>query len=357
MEDMELDRKFWCGRKVLITGNTGFKGSWLTLYLLRLGANVVGYSLRGINFDSIYYRTNIKASLYDSISGDIKDLQSLKDVVTTCKPSVIFHLAAQSLVKESFVEPLDTLSVNIIGTANILEVLRQINQPVILIVATSDKCYANTSDNQVYKESARLGGNDLYSASKACCELVVNAYNCSFFENTQCKVATVRAGNVIGGGDYAANRIIPDCVRSLQSKSILSVRNPQAIRPWQHVLEPLTGYLQLAEYLSKGKCKNEFQWNFGPSTKQTKTVEWVLIYLKNKWKNLKWQYKGSDLIESDYLMIDSSKANSQLGWRQKLKIEDALDYVTEWYEDVWNGKTMEETCLKQIDLYLELVKQ
>jgi CDP-glucose 4,6-dehydratase len=330
---MGLKRAFWRGRRVLVTGHTGFKGAWLTAWLKSLGADVTGYSLEPPTTPSLFEEANVGEGI-DSVSGDVRDLDRLRRTFAAKDPEVVFHLAAQSLVRAGYDDPAGTYSTNVLGTVNVLEVIRQTPAVRAAIVVTSDKCYENGEWLWPYRENDRLGGRDPYASSKACAELVTEAYRASFFADRRCGIATARAGNVIGGGDWAANRLVPDLLRAFGEGTPALIRNPGAIRPWQFVLEPLRGYLALAQALIDGDGGLAGAWNFGPHDHDVRPVQWIadrLIELWNgeaAWK-LDEQYDAKP--EAFTLKLDSSKARTLLGWDPKVGLDTALEWIAEWH--------------------------
>ena len=349
---MEINSSFWTGRSVFLTGHTGFKGGWLALWLTEMGAKVYGYSLEAPTNPNFFKITNLGHKIQNSVTGDICDLLGLTNSMQIAKPSVIFHMAAQPLVKKSYINPIETFTTNIIGTINIFEAARKIDTVEAIVNITTDKCYENQEWDRPYHETDRLGGYDPYSSSKACSEIATSAYRNSFLSETGIKLASARAGNVIGGGDWAADRLIPDFFRSIDSNRTLRIRSPQAVRPWQHVLDPLSGYLILAEKLvTKG---NNFAqaWNFGPEQSGAKTVSWILDRLSKKFNNSKWETeKIKQQHEASLLKLDISKAKSKLGWLPRWPLETAIDNTVEWYQAFKENDNMEEFSIKQIKVY------
>lgn len=329
------------GRRVFLTGHTGFKGSWLLLWLRKLGAEVTGYSLEA-PARSMYRQLNLDHDC-KSIIGDIRDRDRLAKALSDAQPDYVFHLAAQPLVLASYDDPLGTLQTNVIGTANLLDALRTMKRHCTVIVVTSDKCYENQSTS--HKEDDCLGGHDLYSASKAAAEIVTAAYRRSFNLN----VATARAGNVIGGGDWADNRIVPDCIRALERKEPIRVRNPKFIRPWQHVLEPLSGYLALAEREASGA------WNFGPADEDARTVEDVVNGIIRHWGEGEWTSEEHDQPqEAKTLRLNTEKAHKELGWSPRWPFDKAIEQTVAWYKAAHDGASAEqlrELTLQQIEAY------
>lgn len=345
---------FWQGKKVLLTGHTGFKGSWMSLWLQRLGAEVTGYSLVPPTTPSLFETASVAAGML-SVNGDVSDLQHLKSVVIESEPEIVFHLAAQSLVRLSYEDPILTYQTNLMGTANLLEAVRSCGTVRAVVVITTDKCYENRNWCWGYREIDRLGGHDPYSNSKACAELVVSAYRDSFFAaHGQCVyLASARAGNVIGGGDWARDRLLPDTVRAFAEGKTLKIRNPQATRPWQHVLEPLRGYLMLAQSLyEKGQSFAE-AWNFGPKPSDAQPVRWIVDRIASTWGSpVSWEVEGGDHPhEAQILQLDWSKAARQLGWRPVLNLAEALDLTIDWYRGIARGDSARAQCLEQIASY------
>ena len=350
--EIMVDPAYWKNKKVLVTGHTGFKGSWLCHWLVNLGADVTGYALPPKEDQKLFELLNLRNRL-NSFNGNLNDREAMQRLVRGSSPDVIFHLAAQSLVLTSFEQPLETLSTNIIGTANLLEVLRSYNKTCDVIVVTSDKCYQNREDHKQHIETDHLGGVDPYSASKACAEIVTASYRNSFFsgDKSLIRVASARAGNVIGGGDWALNRLMPDVVRARIAAEPIKVRHPGAIRPWQHVLEPLFGYLLLAERL---RTKPAFAkaWNFGPTVEVTTTVADVLESLKKLWPDLKLNVtEEPGPHEASILMLDSSQAATELGWHPRWKVETAVAETAAWYQAWQEGHDMSEFTTQQLNNY------
>jgi CDP-glucose 4,6-dehydratase len=352
MENLEVNQTFWQGRSVFITGHTGFKGGWLALWLSLLGAKVYGYSLEAPTKLNFFDTINLKNIIQNSIIGDIRNLNELKNSMKEAKPSVIFHMAAQPLVRQSYNDPVETFTTNIIGTVNLLEAARKIEPVRAIVNITTDKCYENHELDQPYNETHRLGGYDPYSSSKACSELATAAYRNSFFSKTEVKIASVRAGNVIGGGDWATDRLIPDFFRSIENNEILYVRSPQAVRPWQHVLDPLSGYLILAEKLISSETNFAEAWNFGPEELGAKTVSWVLERFSKKFLNARWEIDDkSQYHEANLLKLDISKAKSKLGWSPRWSVESAIDNTIKWHQAFKDNNNMQDFSIKQIKLH------
>jgi CDP-glucose 4,6-dehydratase len=318
-------------RRVLITGHTGFKGSWLALWLKNLGAKITGLALAPNSTPSHWDLLNLDI---DDRRVDVRDFKAVSDTVNFSSPEIVFHLAAQPLVRRSYKDPLKTWSTNVIGTANILEACRKISGLRAIVVITTDKCYENQNRELGYREDDRLGGRDPYSASKASAELVVSSYRDSFFDqNSGSLLASARAGNVIGGGDWSEDRLIPDLVRAIDKGEMLKVRYPKATRPWQHVLEPLSGYLCLGQKLLEGKKEFAEAWNFGPDDSGNLTVEMVLSHFKELWSSVNWQVIDSpQLHEEKILHLNSNKSFQQLNWKPVWSFQEGLSATAEWYK-------------------------
>ncbi|GAB6183702.1 CDP-glucose 4,6-dehydratase [Thermodesulfovibrio hydrogeniphilus] len=342
-------------KKVLVTGHTGFKGSWLSLWLLEIGAKVIGYSLnfptKPCHFELLNLSSTYKNS-FIHIIGDIRDFEKLKEIIQAYKPEIVFHLAAQSLVRKSYKNPLETFETNILGTVNILEACRESEGVKVIINVTSDKCYENKEWVWGYRETDRLGGNDPYSASKACSEIVTQSYRKSFFSNSAKLLASVRAGNVIGGGDWGEDRIIPDLVKAVSLSKKALIRNPNSIRPWQHVLEPLSGYLLLGQKLLEGEEKFADAWNFGPDRNWNLSVAELSKIAKDYWDEIDYEFVEDDSApqESKILKLDCSKANSLLGWKPVWNINKAIEMTINWYKDCYKNKQIK--TLQDINSYI-----
>ncbi|MDA7464816.1 CDP-glucose 4,6-dehydratase [Candidatus Pelagibacter ubique] len=355
MENMEIDAGFWKGRSVFLTGHTGFKGGWLALWLSEMGANVHGYSLEAPTQPNFFSVINLSNLIQSSTIGDIRDLSKLKESVKAARPSVIFHMAAQPLVRQSYIDPIETFTTNILGTINVFEATKNSETVKAIINITTDKCYENKENNKSFEETDPLGGYDPYSSSKACSEIITSAYRNSFFSKMKKKLASVRAGNVIGGGDWAKDRLVPDFFRSIDRNKILRIRSPQAVRPWQHVLDPLSGYLMLAEKLFEHGDIYAEPWNFGPEQSEAKTVSWVLNCLSEKFTNANWEEeKKEQPYEANLLKLDISKAKSRLGWAPRWSVETAIDNTISWYQAFKENKDMIEFSVKQIKSFQAL---
>ena len=357
MEGLAIVSDFWQGKKVFITGHTGFKGGWLSLWLKSLGAQVYGYSLSPPSTPNLFNVANVSKSLTQSTIADIRDALSLEKAMLSAQPDIVFHLAAQPLVRNSYAEPVETYATNVMGTVNLFEAVRKTASVRVVINITTDKCYENKETLQPYTEDDAMGGYDPYSSSKGCSELVTAAYRRSFLAEAGVAVATARAGNVIGGGDWSTDRLIPDFLRSIDKSETLVIRSPNAIRPWQHVLEPLAGYLLLAERLFLQGEQFAQGWNFGPAEEDAKTVAWILDKLTNMTPNAKWQLdKELQLHEANYLKLDSGKARTQLGWHPCWNLEIALEKIMDWHQHWHNSADMHQFSLMQIAEYQSAVK-
>ncbi len=346
-------KKFWQGKKVLVTGHTGFKGSWLSLWLQNLGANVVGYALVPPTEPALFEDARVAEGM-TSITGDVRDLAHFQSVIDQYKPEIIFHLAAQPLVRYSYQAPVETFTTNVIGTVHMLESVRHAESVRVVVSITSDKCYENQEWFWGYRETDRLGGHDPYSGSKACAEKAIAAYRNSYFppdefEQHGVALASTRAGNVIGGGDWALDRLIPDIMKAILDTSPVIIRSPEAIRPWQHVLEPLNGYLTLAEQMWTNPTLAQ-AWNFGPEDKDAKTVGWIVDYLTKLWgEGASWRLDGAEHPhENTYLKLDCSKAKSLLGWSPRLSLPTALEWIAEWFLAYRQHEDMREVTERQI---------
>jgi CDP-glucose 4,6-dehydratase len=352
-----MNRTFWAGKKILVTGYNGFKGSWLSLWLQTLDANVIGYALSPPTNPSLFDIADIGSGMV-CIKGDVRDLEHLKAVMAQHHPEIVIHMAAQPLVKYSYINPVETYSTNVMGTVNLLEAIRASESVHVIVCITSDKCYENKEWFWGYRENERMGGHDPYSSSKGCAELVISAYRNSYFpvekyQNHGISLASTRAGNVIGGGDWARDRLIPDIIRGLMEKRTVVIRNPNAIRPWQHVLEPLGGYLLLTEQLWERGPEMGQAWNFGPNDEEVRPVSWIADYLTELWKDdACWELdSGSHPHEDTYLKLDCSKAKTVLGWAPRLRLPTALEWIVKWYQGWQEGCNMRRLSVAQIDRY------
>lgn len=345
------------GRRVFVTGHTGFKGSWLCLCLSLLGAEVTGYSLSPPTDPSLYELARVNDMLQSCIA-DIRDRERLASVMSAAEPEIIFHLAAQPLVRDSYTYPVETFATNVMGTVNLLEAVRGCSSVKAVVNVTTDKCYENRERSQGYREDDCLGGYDPYSASKACCELVTGAFRSSYFNPAAYKehgvaIATARAGNVIGGGDWAVDRLVPDIIRSLLTGEVVRIRNPYAIRPWQHVLEPLSGYLTLAGRLYENGPDFAEAWNFGPSEVDAQPVEWLVNRICRLWgETARYVIDAGDHPhEAHYLKLDGAKSLSRLGWQPRWNLEETLQSTMEWVTAYRDGGDMQKVCVEQIETY------
>jgi CDP-glucose 4,6-dehydratase len=351
----EINTKFWSGKKVFLTGHTGFKGSWMSLWLQCLGAKVYGYALPPNNSPALFAEAQVAEGMVSTI-GDIRDYKSLYAAILKAEPEILIHMAAQPLVRQSYANPVETYETNVMGTVHLLEAARSVRSIKAIVNVTTDKCYENKEWIWGYREDEPLGGRDPYSSSKACSELVTNSYRQSFLNELGVAVATARAGNVIGGGDWAKERLIPDILGAFESGRPLIIRNPHAIRPWQHVLDPLRGYLILGENLIKHGSSFAEPWNFGPSNQDSKSVSWIAEELSSLWGSpTKWVVDSSTHPhEAKYLKLDSSKATDQLGWKPRLGLGEALAWIVEWSHEHAAGKSMREITMAQISRYQKL---
>lgn len=349
-----MNQAFWHGRRVFLTGHTGFKGSWLALWLQRMEAELTGFSLEPPSNPSLFETADVGNKMR-SIHGDIRDLDALSAAVAEARPEIILHLAAQSLVREGYADPVTTYSTNVQGTAHVLETCRRTESVRVAISVTTDKCYRNPESGRAFREDDPLGGKDPYSSSKACAEHVTSAYRDSFFtaEPRRAGIASARAGNVIGGGDWAADRLVPDLIRGFQNDRPVPIRSPRAVRPWQHVLEPLLGYLMLAEKAWSEPEAAGAGWNFGPDAEDEQPVEWVADRLAERWGGgASWKRdEGDHPAEANLLKLDSTKARERLGWRPRLPLERALEWVVDWHRSVDGGASAAEISLAQIADY------
>ena len=347
------DPDFWCDRSVFLTGHTGFKGAWLAIWLRHMGARVTGYALEAPNQPSLF--DVMGDGIVDQhIHGDVRDIETLARAIKLAAPEVVIHMAAQSLVRPSYDDPVGTYSTNIMGVVNLLESVRLADGVKAVVNVTSDKCYENRNWLWSYREDEPMGGHDPYSSSKGCAELVTASFRSSFFNGRsgQPAVATARAGNVIGGGDWAIDRIIPDCIRAFQAGETLSIRNPAATRPWQHVLDPLCGYLLLAEHLANAEDPSAFAegWNFGPGENDARPVGEIAERMVALWGDTAaWAHENTPQPhEANHLKIDASKARKRLGWQHRLPIEEALSWTIDWYKRHTDGEDAKALCLEQI---------
>jgi CDP-glucose 4,6-dehydratase len=323
-----VNPKFWRDKKVFLTGHTGFKGSWMGAWLTRLGARVTGFSLVPETAPSHFA---LLPKEYESLEGDLRDLEAVRSALRRANPDVVVHMAAQSLVRASYADPVGTYATNVMGTLHVLESIRRTPSVRVALVVTSDKCYENRETMKPYVESDPIGGHDPYSSSKGCAEILTSSMRRSFFSESPCLIASARAGNVIGGGDWAVDRLIPDCIRAWTNREPVRIRNPLAIRPWQHVLDPLSGYLQLAEALYAGKEAFARGWNFGPTLDSAWPVGKIVDALKARLPAFDFFVEPSVEHEANLLTLDSAQARRELGWSPRWTIEPALEKTLEWY--------------------------
>lgn len=360
---MVMSPSFWRSRRVLLTGHTGFKGSWMSLWLQELGAELTGYALTPPTKPSLFEEARVEEGM-TSLVGDIRDLPTLQLAMQAARPEIVIHMAAQPLVRESYRTPVETYATNVMGTVHLLEAVRHTPGVKAVVIVTTDKCYENREWFWGYRENEPMGGHDPYSSSKGCAELVSAAYRNSFFNPESFSehgvaVATARAGNVIGGGDWAHDRLIPDILAAFVAETPARIRNPHAIRPWQHVLEPLRGYLALAERLHERGSEYAESWNFGPNDGDTKTVAWIVENLARMWGNqASWRIDdGKQPHEATFLKLDISKARGRLDWYPVLNLSQALGLIVDWAQARENGEDMLETTLKQIRTYQEIITE
>ena len=355
-----VDQAFWRGKKVFLTGHTGFKGSWLTLWLQALGARVTGFALAPDTSPNLFTLGRVEDGI-ESIIGDIRDRALLAKAMKAASPDIVIHMAAQPLVRESYVTPVETYETNVMGTVHVLDAIRQAPGVRSVVIVTTDKCYENREWEWGYRENEAMGGYDPYSSSKGCAELVTSAYRNSFFNPaTYAKhgvaVASGRAGNVIGGGDWAADRLIPDIMRAISRGETVNIRNPHAIRPWQHVLEPLSGYLILAERLYTDGPRFADAWNFGPNDSDAQPVQAIVERLTSQWGDgARWSLDGGEHPhEATFLKLDCSKARARLGWRPRWDLNHTLDSIVAWYKAAARNEDVKAVTLAQIDQYTQI---
>jgi len=353
-----MNPAFWHGKRVLITGHTGFKGAWLCLLLNSFGARIAGYALKPPTEPSLFELARVD-ELVDSALGDVRDLETLVDRVHGFEPQIVFHMAAQSVVLRSYEDAVETYSTNVMGTVHLLEAVRRLRRPCTVVNVTSDKCYENRGLERGYLESDALGGRDPYSSSKACAELVGQSYRDSFFPLSGFAehgvgLASARAGNVIGGGDWTAHQLIPDTVAALLQSRQVVLRHPRSVRPWQHILDCLAGYLMLAEALAKDVRTFSGAWNFGPSDEDSRSVQYVVEALASRLgQGSAWvQDTASNPPEEPLLRLNVAKASTVLGWHCRLALDDALQCTADWYQDFQSGRNARELCEEQMGAYL-----
>ncbi len=347
-------KKVFEGKTVLVTGHTGFKGSWLSIWLHEMGCRVVGYALENEQPKANFHLSNIGNKMFENNIGDICDYTKLKEVFDRTQPDFVFHLAAQPLVRLSYAEPVQTYAANVMGTVNVLECIKELQKDVTAIMITTDKCYENMEWEWGYRETDRLGGHDPYSSSKACCEIAIASWRKSFFNCDKQyvkKVSSVRAGNVIGGGDWALDRIVPDCIRALEEGREIELRNPSAVRPWQHVIEPLWGYIKLAALTNQGMIEPD-TWNFGPDYDSCVSVEGIVKHIIEFYG--KGNYYANVNVnapkETKLLRLDNSKAKNQLDWKPVWNVKEAIGETVQWYKE-YKETDVYDLCVRQIKEY------
>ncbi len=358
MEGMGMKREFWQGKRVFLTGHTGFKGSWLSLWLQQLGAELTGYALAPATTPNLFETAGVAAGM-TSIIGDIRDPAKLMQAMQAAQPDIVIHMAAQPLVRYSYANPVETYSTNVMGVVYLLEAIRQTPSVHAVVNVTSDKCYENREWLWGYRENEAMGGYDPYSNSKGCAELVTSAYRNSYFNPADYQrhgvaLASARAGNVIGGGDWAEDRLIPDIMRSIEQAKPVQIRSPHAIRPWQHVLEPLSGYLLLAEQLFSSGSEFAEGWNFGPRPQDAQPVAWIVDTLTRIWgQGASYQIDpaGADLHEAHYLRLDCSKAQTRLDWQPRWTLHTALEHICSWHQAHLAGADMQDITIQQIKAF------
>lgn len=344
---------FWSGKRVLVTGHTGFKGGWLALWLRSLGAQVSGYALEPPTNTNLFTVARIGEAVSSSTIADIRDSDRLAACFKAVRPEIVFHLAAQPLVRRAYDQPLETFAVNVMGTVHLLETVRATPGIRAVVNVTTDKCYENREWLWGYREDEALGGHDPYSSSKSCAELVSAAYRRSYFQAAGIALATARAGNVIGGGDWAPDRLLPDFLRAIDAGETLQIRSPDAIRPWQHVLEPLAGYILLAENLWNSGGAVAEAWNFGPADEDARSVQWIVAALANVLPGTTWECDPSPKPhEANFLKLDSSKARARLGWQPRWCLKEALQRTLAWHQAWRTGEDMQTVTLQQISDYV-----
>ncbi len=357
MEHLSALHTFYRNKRVLITGHTGFKGGWLAFWLHTLGAEVIGYALPPPTTPNFFEAVKLDQKII-SVLGDIRDRAKLKNVFEQHQPEIVFHMAAQPLVRYSYKEPVETYETNVMGTVHVLEACRTTQSVRAIVNITSDKCYENTGKKIGYQEEDKMGGSDPYSSSKGCAELVTRAYLHSYFSpreyaHHRVALASVRAGNVLGGGDWATDRLIPDCIKAMSDKRNIVIRYPDAVRPWQHVLDPLCGYLLLAKHLYENQGQYSGGWNFGPNLEDAKPVRWIVEKLIALWgRDSSWSVdKGNNPPEADFLTLNCTKAQRQLPWRPQWNIEHTLENTIHWYRAFLDHNDMYQYTIDQIHSY------
>lgn len=357
MEDMvmlnNVDPNFWKDRKVFLTGHTGFKGGWLSIWLSSMGANVKGYALEPSSEPNLFNLAKIENIVLNQF-GDIRNYELLKSSLKKFSPEIVIHMAAQPLVRDSYEFPRETYYTNVMGTVNILDSIKKLDSVKAFINVTTDKCYENLNEKTNFKETDPMGGHDPYSSSKGCSELVTSAYRRSFFELKRIGIASARAGNVIGGGDWSKDRLIPDILNNFSNNQPVIIRNPSAIRPWQHVLESLSGYLILAQELYNDPSKYSQPWNFGPEDKDAKSVESIIEIISKSWPGSTWKKDTLDNpYESQYLKLDISKTIKYLKWKPKWSLDKSIEKIVQWHHNFSINEDVHELCLKDIKTFVD----
>ena len=355
-----MNSNFWKNKKVLLTGHTGFKGSWLSIWLKKLGVELIGFSKDIPTNPSLFEIARVSEGM-TSITGNIEDFTAIQKVLKENKPEIVIHMAAQSLVRKSYEEPVNTFATNVMGTVNLLQAVKKTGNTRVLINVTSDKCYENKDAEKAFSENSPMGGYDPYSSSKGCAELVTSAFRDSFFNLKEfdqhgCSLSSVRSGNVIGGGDWAKDRLIPDIMNSISKRIPTQIRNTRSIRPWQFVLEPLFGYLILAQRMwEEGKEFSE-PWNFGPDETDCKSVKWILEKISKEWNDgFSWKEDTKDNPhEAEMLKLDCTKAKKRLGWKTKLDVTETIEWTVNWYKEYFKNSDMKEYTENQIDKFVSL---
>ena len=353
-----VNPSFWNGKRVFLTGHTGFKGSWLSLWLQLMGVELYGFALTPPTTPALFDEAHVAKGMANKI-GDIRDYETLFKAMQACRPDIVIHMAAQPLVRYSYVVPVETYATNVMGTVHVLEAARQVGSARAIVNVTTDKCYENKEWLWGYREDEPMGGHDPYSNSKGCSELVTIAYRRSFFKSSGIALASARAGNVIGGGDWALDRLVPDILRAFEANKPVIIRNPHAIRPWQHVLEPLYGYLLLAEYLYTGGQAFAEGWNFGPKDDDARPVQWIVEHMVNQWgQGASWQQDGGvHPHEANYLKLDISKAKARLGWQPRWPLATALEKIIAWHQAYLAATNMHDFTMQQIVNYAQPHKE
>ena len=353
-----IDKGFWKGRRVFVTGHTGFKGSWLCLWLHELGAQVKGFALEPPTTPSLFNEARV-AELVESEIGDIRDLQRVTQSVHDFQPDILIHMAAQPLVRYSYDAPIETYAVNVLGTAHVLEAAKLCGSIKSVVSVTTDKCYENKEWVWAYRENEPMGGHDPYSSSKGCAELVTASYRRSYYEEKGIGLASARAGNVVGGGDWALDRLIPDILRAFEKEQPVVIRSPNAVRPWQHVLEPLSGYLALAQRLFEKPGDFAEGWNFGPNEEDAKPVSWILDRMVDAWPGSSWQlYQATNNPhEANYLKLDISKAKSKLDWQPTWDLKHTLENIVKWHRAWLSSDDMQAFSKIEINEFMNLLER